>query len=236
MSFKRILPARPMLESIREGLNHEQLMDKYGLSTTDLSMVLSRLKKDVSMALSRLQGERDRRATQIIQDLLSGLEVQEIATKNGFWDKRFVAILQVALSLKLGGSLSLTAETEPISFHSSYEERRRHPRISYPVLTPHVTDSSCPEKVGTIHDISEKGVAVKGVNASVGDEKILLISENTFDSPDPIVLTCSCRWTGKAEQPDLGQSAGFEIVGISESDDRYLKSLIEAEQHMTCSL
>jgi hypothetical protein len=77
---------------------------------------------------------------------------------------------------------------------------------------------------------------VKGINARVDDEKTLLIGETTFDSTDPIVLTCSCRWKGEEEAPELGQSAGFEITKISESDDRYLKSLIEAELRLTCSL
>ncbi len=93
MLSKRILPARSILESIREGLNHEQLMDKYGLSSTALSIVLS-----------RIQGERDRRTAQIIQDFLSGMQIQEIAAKNEFSAERFVEILRVALSLKLGGS------------------------------------------------------------------------------------------------------------------------------------
>jgi hypothetical protein len=200
-------------------------MDKYGLSPTDLSIVLS-----------RIQGERDRRTAQIIQDFLSGMQVQEIAAKNEFSAERFVEILRVALSLKLGGSPFLTAETEPISFQSVHRERRRYPRISCPVLTVRIADPSCPEREGTILDISQKGVAVKGINARVDDEKTLLISETTFDLPDPIVLKCSCRWTGKAEHLDLGQSAGFEITEISESDDRYLKSLTEAEQRLTCSL
>jgi hypothetical protein len=225
MSSKRILPARSILESIREGLNPEQLMDKYGLSPTDLSIVMN-----------RIQGERDRRTTQIIQDFLSGMQVQDIAVKNEFSAERFFEVLRVALSLKLGGSPFLAAETEPNSFHSVHRERRRHPRMSCPVLAAHITDPSCPEREGIILDISEKGVAVKGINAKVDDEKTLLISETNFGFPDPIMLTCSCRWTGKTEHHDLVQSAGVEITEISETDSRYLKSLIEAEDRLTCSL
>ncbi len=225
MSSKRILQARSILESIREGLNRAQLMDKHGLSRKELRIVLKRIRE-----------ERDRRTTQIIQDFLSGMEVQDIAARNGFSAERFVDMLRVALSFQLEGSPLSTAETEPISFQSVHRERRRYPRMNRPVLTAQIRDPSCPGSNCTVLDISEKGVAVRGINAKVDEEKTLLLNDTTFDLPDPIVLTCSCRWTGEAEHRDLGQSAGFEITEISESDDRYLKSLIEAEGRLTCSL
>jgi hypothetical protein len=225
MSFKGILSAKSILESIRGGLNREQLMDKYGLSPTELSIVLS-----------RLLGERDRRTTQIIQDFLSGLQIQEIAERNAFSAERFIEVLRLALYRELKRRPLLTAETERTSFESEHAERRRYTRISSPVLMARIIDQSRPEREGSILDISEKGVAVKGINVRVDDEKTLLIGEATFDSMDPIVLTCLCRWTGKEEAPELDQSAGFEITKISESDDRYLKSVIEAERRLTCSL
>ncbi len=225
MSFKRILAASSILESIRDGLKRKQLMDKYGLS-----------RKDLKTVLRRFQEETERRATQIIQDFVSGLQVQDIAARNGFPAERFVEILRLAISHKLGGNSSLAADMKRISPAGIHGERRRYPRISRPVLTGCITDPSCPEGDRTILDISEKGIAVKGIDARVEDEKTLFLGETAFDLSDPIVLTCSCRWTGKAEHPDLAQCAGFEITGISESDGRYLKSLIEAEQRLTCSL
>lgn len=224
MSDKRVISARSILQSIHEGLSCKQLMEKHGLSRAGLRN-----------ALKQIQDERDRRASQIIQDFLSGMQVQDIAARNGFPVERFLSILRRGVHHQGWSPPDLIVETETAAFQVSNGEKRRYPRIRCPVLKVHVRDSSSPGMEGTVHDISEKGIGVRGFPAKIDDEKTFLISESDFDLPDPIVLTCTCRWTGKVQHPDFGDSAGFEITAISESDDRHLRSWIDAEARMTFS-
>jgi hypothetical protein len=224
MPYKRIISARSVLQSIGEGLSPKQLMEKHGLSHAALIN-----------ALKQIEEERNRRASRIIQDFLSGMQVENIATRNGFSVGRFLQIMRRAVSLQLWHPPDLAMETEKTPFQEANRERRQCLRIRCPVLTAQVREVCCPEREGTILDISEKGIGVRGISAEVDDERTFLISESDFDLPDPIVMTCTCRWTDKAQHPDLGQSAGFEITAISESDDRHLRSWIDAEAMATYS-
>jgi len=224
MSYKRVIPARSILQSVREGMSRKRLMEKHGLSAAGLGN-----------ALKQIQDERDRRASQIIQDFLSGMQAQDIAARNGFSVERFLDILRRGVHLQRRSSPDLTVETERTVFQDDNGERRRYPRIRCPVLKAHVRDVSSPGRQGTVLDVSEKGIGVRGFSAKIDDERTFLISESTLDLPDPIVLTGTCRWTDEVRHPDFGQSAGFEITAISEADDRHLMSWIDAEASMTCS-
>ena len=199
-------------------------MEKYGLSPASLCRVLK-----------QIQEERDRRASRIIQDFLSGMEVQDIAVRNDFPASRFLDILRKVVCLRLSSATDPAGVINAIAFRDADRERRRYPRIRCPVLKSHARDVSCPATEGTILDISEKGVAVRGVPARVDDKKTFLISESDVELPDPMILTCTCRWTDEVPAPNPRQTAGFEIVGISESDKRHLRSWIHAEARMTCS-
>lgn len=224
MSPKRIVPAREILQSVREGLNREQLMERHGLSSLYCDSVLK-----------QIQEERDRRASQIINDFTSGMEIQDIAAKNGFPAERFIEILRTALSLEFERPSVMTEESELLAFQDPDRGRRRHPRILCPVLTRHIRDASFPETQGTIVDMSEKGLSVRGLNSEVDEDKIFLIGEGGFDLLEPIVITGTCRWKKEADHPAGWRTAGFEIRAISDADERYWRSLIDAEESMVSS-
>lgn len=198
-------------------------MEKHGLSAEGLKAVLK-----------QIRAERDRRACQIIQDFQSGMDVAEIAARNGFPAERFLEILRKVVSLQFQQRGAIRQDAELAVFEELNSERRRFPRIRCPVLTAPVREASCPENMGAILDLSEKGVAVRGIVARIDDEKTFLISESDYDLPDPIVITCKCRWSEMVEEPAWRQSAGFEITAISEQDERHLRALIQAEERLTC--
>lgn len=223
MVSKRILLASSVIQSVHEGLNREQLMEKHGLSAEGLKAVLK-----------HIRAERDRRACQIIQDFQSGMDVKDIAARNGFPAERFLEILRKVVSLQFQQPTERTEEAGSAAFEELNSERRRFPRIRCPVLTAPLREASSRESVGTILDLSENGVAVRGIVARIDDEKTFLISESDYDLPDPIVITCKCRWSEMVEASAFRQSAGFEITGISEQDERHLRALIQAEERLTC--
>lgn len=218
----RLISARSILQSIRDGSNRDRLMREYDLSPESLSIILKRIEE-----------ERDERALRIILDFLSGMQIPDIATRNGFAVDRFVEILRMVFCLKLWGPSDSTVEENPSFPQDADAERRRHPRIRCPVLMPQVRDASRQERACTVLDISEGGVALGGIVTQLHEEKTFLLSESEFDLPDPIALTCACRWTCGTENFEFGESAGFEIVSISEADKRYLRSLIDVEEQMS---
>ena len=187
------------------------------------------------VVLKQIQQERDRRALQIINDFKSGMEIQDIAAKNGFPAGRFIEILRTALSLEFERTSAMAEESELSAFQDPDRGRRRHPRILCPVLTRHIRDASSPESRGTILDMSEKGLSVRGINSEVDEAKIFLIGEGGSDLLETIVITCTCRWKNEADHPAERRTAGFEIRAISDADERYWRSLIDAEESMASS-
>ena len=105
-------------------------------------------------------------------------------------------------------------------------ERRWEPRVSlkgqvyiYDVLR---------SATGTLRDISGKGFRVAGIECKVGESKSLLLDLQSLIRADPILVVAKCRWKETRGHKQKYITAGFEILDISETDSKVIKSLIES--------
>ena len=94
-------------------------------------------------------------------------------------------------------------------------------------FTLYVHEPTAPSVKGTVLDVSERGLRVKGIKAAMNDVKTLVIPSyfgtSTFRS---IIIVATCRWA--KGQEDNGESwvCGFEIMERSEKNFKELQKLI----------
>ncbi len=97
----------------------------------------------------------------------------------------------------------------------------------YIAMTVHIYESQRPEIMGTLSDVTEKGIATAGIEATVGETTTLVIPAENFVGGEPIEFEAKCRWATK--EADSGEwSAGFQIEKISAKSLEDLKGLIHS--------
>jgi len=82
-----------------------------------------------------------------------------------------------------------------------------------------------PKVCGMVRDITENGIGVTGILASVDEIKIFSIYPEAFTHVEPFSFKAQCRWT---ESEATGQFVGgFEIIEISEKNKERLCMLVQ---------
>jgi hypothetical protein len=94
-------------------------------------------------------------------------------------------------------------------------------------FTLYVHEPTAPSVKGTVLDVSERGLRVKGIKAAMNDVKTLVIpsyfGSSTFRS---IIIVATCRWAKGQENNSESWVCGFEIMERSEKNFRELQKLI----------
>ncbi len=123
-------------------------------------------------------------------------------------------------------SEEITGLKAPLDAGSSvFHERRQISRRS-PSEQIIVCDRSNDGSRGTVKDITEKGLAVMGIEADVGELKTLVILGDDIGLVDPFELTAECRWVG-SEGSEVQSVAGFRVIAISDQDLQILRKFID---------
>lgn len=104
------------------------------------------------------------------------------------------------------------------------EDTRRVNRTQVRLTLP-IYETRDLETKGSIRDITEKGVGVRGIPAVVGEVKEFVIVADDFVDVDPFVLEAECRWITKESRGEY--VGGFEIQKISPASLQELKKLIQ---------
>ena len=94
-----------------------------------------------------------------------------------------------------------------------------------------VQDASNPELKGTVIDISERGLGVKGLKVKVDEVKFLSVKANQLLKIRPFVLKVKCRWV-KAGYEVKETQAGFEIISVTPDALQELRDLVEILEHL----
>lgn len=88
-----------------------------------------------------------------------------------------------------------------------------------------VYEPSCPDNKGWVHNISEHGLGVVGIRATVNETKRLVIHGDESVQVEPCEVQAVCRWV-KSYPLEDDLDAGFQIVAISQTDWQKLLSLV----------
>lgn len=88
-----------------------------------------------------------------------------------------------------------------------------------------ISDLGRPEWTGTVCEIGENGVLIKGLEGSVGEVRAFLIDAGDFFHVDPFSFEARCVQCKKSAQ-DQSNLAGFEITSIGNEDRENLRRLM----------
>ncbi len=178
----------------------------------------------------RMKSKRKLNAGALVEGIRAGLSNTELLEKYELSPKllqrAFVKLVQRGdiYPVELSGRMT-PPEHLPIS-----RERRRNPR-QYPAFSVYVHEKGCQSNRGVVYDISDTGMRVKGMEATVNDVKTLVVEADQLDVFETFSFAATCRWVGPAQR-GAGDAAGFEITDISERD---LEQLLNLTQLQTIS-
>ena len=89
-----------------------------------------------------------------------------------------------------------------------------------------ICDADDPKNMGTIADITEKGLGIRGIQVQKGETKTLVFFSDQLFPVGPFAIQAQCRWVKNGNGNGQTES-GFEITNISESGTQQLKKIIE---------
>jgi hypothetical protein len=99
--------------------------------------------------------------------------------------------------------------------------------LGYAAMTASIYETRNPTVMGTIHDLTEKRLEVRGIEAGFGETKTFIILTDKAAKMEPIMIKAKCRWC-KKEESTGDYLAGFEITHLSEEDQREFRKLLRA--------
>jgi hypothetical protein len=89
-----------------------------------------------------------------------------------------------------------------------------------------VYEEGSSEIQGRVHDITEKGIGIRGLSLKVDEVKTLVVLGDAFGVVAPFELRAICRWSG-LDGNDGQYAAGFQILEISNEAMEELRKLIK---------
>jgi len=218
---KRVRPngcvifGKEIVHDLRSGMTRQEIMLKYQLSG-----------KQLKTAFEMIQRERRRIAEKIAVDIRAGMEHSKLTEKYQLSQSALQKLCQTLLREGLLGPCETNGLEQPLSEGESVRHERRKVSRRCPSLQIVVSDRSNEGFRGTVKDITEKGLAVRGIEAEVGELKTLAILGDEMGVIDPFELKAECRWVGN-EGAEGQWMAGYQITAIDDQDLRRLQELID---------
>lgn len=175
MASKRVINIKSVAADIQSGLSDTELMEKYGLTSKNLSTVLDKLLEYQLITFDDLQQRQ------------AEFEEEEVYT--------------------------------PPSEFRAWERDE----VDFPLR---LHDEADPQVKGVLLNVSERGLGVKGIRATVGDVKTFVIHADEVFEVDPVVCEVNCRWI-KLAREDRGCLSGYEVVKFLSGDLKTIQVLMK---------
>lgn len=223
------ISTREIVNDILSGIDETALMEKYGLSSKGLESLINKL---VGSGLLRRPSSRDdgedrkRRISgrQFTADVAAGMTESQLMTKYGLSRKKLQRVCSKLLAARDRTAIEFQEEI-PVDHTTVIEANVRQIQRYYPDFEVPIYESISPEIQGKVHDITEEGVGVDGIEALVYEIKTFVVLGDPFGEVGPFEFQAECRWA-KASDGDRRNVSGYRIVDISEADLGQLRKLI----------
>ncbi|MEW6112103.1 MAG: hypothetical protein AB1664_08225 [Thermodesulfobacteriota bacterium] len=149
----------------------------------------------------------------MIRDIKAGLTDAEIMEKYKLSYKGLQSVFRKLVDAKLIRPSQLYGRSTEYEDTADIGDYRHMDRVYLEVNLP-INELGSAEKVGLVRDLTERGICVKGLEASANESKTLVIQTDELFAVPQIVFQAHCRWAKKDGAIDEW-SAGFEITEIS---------------------
>lgn len=228
----REIKAGEVLRDIRGGMNDLAIMEKYRLSQKGLEDLHRQLAAagllDQSDTTQSCATKRKINAAEITTDIRSGMSDEQLMEKYQLshfaLQNVFEQLVAAGMCLRTDFEGRKPPPPEPLG-RSETESSRLSFRHEVDFVLP-IFDENNPETLGTVLNITESGVGVRGIKASVDETKTLVIPADEFFDVGRLRFQATCRWSAR-DPSDAEHVAGFEMVGLSSNDVREVRSLIQ---------
>jgi PilZ domain len=168
-----------------------------------------------------MEDKRQINGRAIINDLRSGMADWELQVK---YKLSSLALENIFKKLVAANAISHAELYESSPFYKDRTDGikpRAHCRADLPLYVP-VRDMES-STTGVLRDISEKGLRVAGIEASVGQVKTLQVPVDLFVQAAPLLIKAECKWVEAKGKITPYAVAGFEVVALSGSDRKLLR-------------
>ncbi|MFH0821132.1 MAG: hypothetical protein V2B18_00140 [Pseudomonadota bacterium] len=161
---------------------------------------------------------------EMVHDIKRGVSGESLIEKYELSGEEFRNVLKVITDLKKTTPAGLYGREERERPDPAVEAVRMLPRTKVFVQLP-IHDAEHGRARGVVADITERGVAVKGIDAAVNQTRRFVVEADEIFRLDPFMFDAKCRWV-KQEGPQGDLVGGFEITYISAEDLDKLRKLV----------
>jgi len=173
-----------------------------------------------------MEPKRKIEAKEIVSDIRQGMSDLHLMEKHSLSSKGLQSVFSKLVEAKairpqelFNRAPSLGDDTADVT------SIRLVPRDFVDVPLP-ICDAEDPKNVGTIMDVTEKGLGIRGIRVQAGETKTLVFFSDRLFPVGPFALQAQCRWVKNGN--GNGQiDSGFEITNISETGSQQLKKIVE---------
>ena len=234
--MKPRIKAGEAVRDIRSGMTDSELMGKYGLSAKGLQSLFLKLLDAKAMTHAEMSQRREIyhdttiiqqiNAGDIVEDIRSGMTDSDLSKKYDLSSKGLRFVLQTLTDTHVITVEELYA-TSSSAHDTVFVENIRELARRYLAVAVDIYESKHPEIKGKLSNVTEKGIAITGMAATIGATKTLVIAAGDFIEGDPVLLEARCQWAEKDEESGEWL-VGFEITRISKKCQDDLRRLIQS--------
>lgn len=165
-------------------------------------------------------------AREILEDLEQGRNNSELMERYGLSAKGLTSIFRKLINAGAVTESQMQDRMPSVDDTVDLENLRREPRC-YPVISLPVSDFEELDKEYAVMDLTEKGLQIIDMEATVGEIRNFLINPVGFSDIEGIKFKAECKWV-KLATDDHPKSAGFEIIEIDDPECKKLEKVISS--------
>jgi PilZ domain len=169
--------------------------------------------------------KRQINGTNVIKDLRSGMIDRELQMKYRLSTNGLCRIYEKLVERGAMSHSELSEWSPLYSLTSHYKESRSYPRADLATKVS-IYDLGT-GSIGIMRDISETGLRVAGIDATVGQAMTFQIPVDTFIQAEPLLIVAECKWVEIKGRQKKYPVAGFEILDLPERDSQILRNFLK---------
>jgi hypothetical protein len=160
----------------------------------------------------------------VVNDIRSGMADHELMAKYSLSAKGLQRAFEKLVLIRALAQGEIEARSQSAADTIFFKGMRELPRNYLVIPVPIHEMGRHSETSGKIRDITEKGLGVTGIEATVGDTKVFSIRPDEFVTVGPFSFKAVCRWIERKGPGDF--VGGFAITDISGDALEKLRQLI----------
>ena len=172
-----------------------------------------------------MEPKRKIKAKELVNDIRAGIGDSQLMEKHRLSAKGLQSVFTILVDARALRPNELFSRARRFDDTADVTSIRLIPRDFVDVPLP-ICDAENSQNMGTIVDVTENGLGIRGFKTKTGETKTLVFFSDRLFPIGPFAVEAQCRWVKNGNSNGQIES-GFEITNISESGSRQLKKIIE---------